>query len=120
MDCRVWQKAHGLYFIWPRRRASSCDDGPANEPAAEILGHQGGARSQEVWQRIVTTDEGSPHLEWHRRSGDRSGALGPREARFHVEISTYRQKVRPDPNLSPLPYLTPPPRPPCPSPPHSF
>src|SRR5216684_737369 len=99
MDCRVWQKAHRLYFPWPRRRPSSSDDGPANESPAEILGCRGGARSQEVRQRIVTTDEGAPHLEWHRRCGDRSGALGPREARFHLEISTYRQKVRPDRNL---------------------
>src|SRR5260370_14311545 len=55
---------------------------------------------------VLTTDESSPHLEWHRRFGDGSGALGPREARFHVEISTYRQKVRPDRNLSRLRYLT--------------
>jgi hypothetical protein len=77
MDCCIWQKTRGLYFPWPRRRASSSDDGPANEPSAEILGCRGGARSQEVRKRIFTTDEGSPHLAWHRRFGDGSGALGP-------------------------------------------
>src|SRR5438128_2716437 len=63
MDCRVWQEAHRLYFPWPWRRASSSDDAPANAPSAEILGCRGGARSQKVRQGIVTTDEGSPHLE---------------------------------------------------------
>ena len=46
MDCRVWQKAHGLYFPWPRRRTSTSDDRPANAPSAEILGCRGGVRSQ--------------------------------------------------------------------------
>src|ERR1700745_3743616 len=96
MDCRVWQKAHRLYFLWPWRRASSSDDGPANEPSAEILGCRGRARSQEVRQGIFTTDEGSPHLEWHRRFGDGPDALGAREDRVYVEISTYCQKVRPN------------------------
>src|SRR6266436_3958192 len=106
MDCRVWQKAHRLYFLWPWRRASSSDDGPANEPSAEILGCRGGARSQEVRQGIFTTDEGSPHLEWHRRFGDGPDALGAREDRVYVEISTYCQKVRPNRNFSRLRYLT--------------
>src|SRR5229473_7458998 len=106
MDCRVWQKAYRLYFLWPWRRASSSDDGPANEPSAEILGCRGGARSQEVRQGIFTTDEGSPHLEWHRRFGDGPDALGAREDRVYVEISTYRQKVRPNRNFSRLRYLT--------------
>src|SRR6266478_1717464 len=106
MDCRVWQNAHRLYFLWPWRRASSSDDGPANEPSAEILGCRGGARSQEVRQGIFTTDEGSPHLEWHRRFGDGPDALGAREDRVYVEISTYCQKVRPNRNFSRLRYLT--------------
>src|SRR5258706_1800541 len=106
MDCRVWQKAHRLYLLWPWRRASSSDDGPANEPSAEILGCRGGARSQEVRQGIFTTDEGSPHLEWHRRFGDGPDALGAREDRVYVEISTYCQKVRPNRNFSRLRYLT--------------
>src|SRR5947208_1655264 len=76
MDCRVWQKAHRLYFLRPWRRASSSHDGPANEPSAEILGCRGGARSQEVRQGIFTTDEGSPHLEWHRRFGSGEGDMG--------------------------------------------
>jgi integrase len=99
-------KAHRLYFLWPWRRASSSDDGPANEPSAEILGCRGGARSQEVRQGIFTTDEGSPHLEWHRRFGDGPDALGAREDRVYVEISTYCQKVRPNRNFSRLRYLT--------------
>jgi integrase len=90
------KKAHRLYFLWPWRRASSSDDGPANEPSAEILGCRGRARSQEVRQGIFTTDEGSPHLEWHRRFGDGPDALGAREDRVYVEISTYCQKVRPN------------------------
>src|ERR1700730_7229824 len=102
MDCCIWQKTYGLYFPWPRRRASSSDDGPANEPSAEILGCRGGARSQEVRKRIFTTDEGSPHLEWHRRYRGR-----PHEDRVNGEISTHRQKVRPDRNFSSLRYLTP-------------
>src|SRR5260370_36773920 len=106
MDCRVWQKAHRLYFLWPWRRASSSDDGPANEPSAEIVGWRGGAGSQEVRQGIFTTDEGSPHLEWHRRFGDGPDALGAREDRVYVEISTYCQKVRPNRNFSRLRYLT--------------
>src|SRR5439155_19544151 len=107
MDCRVWQKAHRLYFLRPWRRASSSDDGPANEPSAEILGCRGGARSQEVRKRIFTTDEGSPHLEWHRRYRGSPGALGSHEDRVNGEISTHRQKVRPDRNFSSLRYLTP-------------
>src|SRR5256885_17134331 len=106
MDCRVWQKAHRLYFLRPWRRASSSDDGPANEPPAEFLGCRGGARSQKVRQGIFATDEGSPHLEWHRRFGDSSDALGPREDRVYGELCAYRQKVRPDCNLSRLRYLT--------------
>src|SRR5260370_28200405 len=106
MDWRVWQKAHRLYFLWPWRRASSSDDGPANEPSAEIVGWRGGAGSQEVRQGIFTTDEGSPHLEWHRRFGDGPDALGAREDRVYVEISTYCQKVRPNRNFSRLRYLT--------------
>src|ERR1700737_1660416 len=105
MDCCIWQKTRGLYFPWPRRRASSSDDGPANEPSAEILGCRGGARSQEVRKRIFTTDEGSPHLEWHRRYRGSPGALGPHEDRVNGEISTHRQKVRPDRNFSSLRYL---------------
>src|ERR1700730_3739696 len=107
MDCCIWQKTRGLYFPWPRRRASSSDDGPANEPSAEILGCRGGARSQEVRKRIFTTDEGSPDLEWHRRYRGSPGALGPHEDRVNGEISTHRQKVRPDRNFSSLRYLTP-------------
>src|SRR6202011_3701020 len=83
MDCCIWQKTRGLYFPWPRRRASSSDDGPANEPSAEILGCRGGARSQEARKRIFTTDEGSPHLEWHRRYRGSPGALGPHEDRVN-------------------------------------
>ena len=82
-------------FRSPWRRASSSDDGPTNAPSAEILGFRGGARSQEVRHRIITTDEGCPHLEWHRRFGDGSGAVGPREDEVHSEVSTYRQKVDP-------------------------
>ena len=37
------KKAYGLYFPWPWRRASSSDDGPANEPSSEILGYRCGA-----------------------------------------------------------------------------
>src|ERR1700737_595173 len=85
MDCCIWQKTRGLYFPWPRRRASSSDDGPANEPSAEILGCRGGARSQEVRKRIFTTDEGSPHLEWHRRYRGSPGAVGPHEDRVNGE-----------------------------------
>ena len=106
MDCRVWQEAHRLYFPWPWRRASSSDDAPANAPSAEILGCRGGARSQKVRQGIFTTDEGSPHLEWHRRFGSGPDALGAREDRVYVEISTYCQKVRPNCNFSRLRYLT--------------
>ena len=98
VDCRVWQEACRLYFPRPWRRASSSDVGPANEPSAENLGCRGGARSRQLRQRISTTDEGSPHPEWHRRFGDGSDALGAREERVHSEISTYRQKVRPDRN----------------------
>jgi hypothetical protein len=36
MNCRIWQKAHRSYFPWPWRRASSSDDGAANEPSAEF------------------------------------------------------------------------------------
>src|ERR1700687_3883830 len=93
MDCRVWQKAHRLYFPWPWRRASSSDVGPANEPSAEILGCRGGARSQEVRQGIFTTDEGSPHFEWHRRFGGGSDAVGPCEDRVHGTLSTHHEKV---------------------------
>src|SRR3984893_7713308 len=105
--CRVGQKTYGLYFPWPRCRASWSDDGPANEPSAESLGCRGGARSQEVRKRILTTDEGSPYLAWHRRFGDGSGALGPHKDRVNGEISTHRQKVGPDYNFSSLRYLTP-------------
>src|SRR5260370_16988339 len=50
-------------------------------------------------------DEGSPHLEWQRRFGDCPDALGAREARVYVEISTYCQKGRPNRNFSRLRYL---------------
>ena len=51
------------YVFPPWRRASSSDDGPANEPSAEILGCRGGARPREIRQRIFTTDQGFPHFE---------------------------------------------------------
>src|ERR1700730_7898028 len=105
MDCCIWQKTYGLYFPWPQLRASSSDDSPANEPSAEVLGCRGGARSQEVRKRIFTTDEGSPHLAWHRRFGDGSGALGPHKDRVNGEISTHRQKVRHDRYFSSLRHL---------------
>ena len=43
-------------------------------------------------------DEGSSHLEWHRRFGDSPGAFGPHEDRVNSEVSTHRKKVRPDRN----------------------
>jgi hypothetical protein len=62
MDYDVWKKTRGLYFLGPPRKVSS-DDGQANEPSAEPLDFRGGAQPQEVWDRILKTDEGSPHLE---------------------------------------------------------
>src|SRR5215216_7283354 len=41
MDCRVWQKAHRLYFPWPWRRASSSNVGPANEPSGSWVAEAG-------------------------------------------------------------------------------
>src|SRR6266851_5027095 len=105
MDCCVWQKTRGLYFLQPWRQLFSSDERPANEPSAEKLDCRGGARPQEVWHRIFTTDKGSPHLEWHRRYRDGPGALGPREDRVHSALLTHRQKVRPDRNFSSLRYL---------------
>src|SRR6266446_5320648 len=106
MDCCVGQETHGLYFLWPSRWVFSSDDGPATEPSAENLDCRGGAQPEEIRPRILTTDEGSPHLEWHRRYRDRPGALGPRKDRVDGEVSTHRQKVRSDRNCSRLRHLT--------------
>src|SRR6266496_2010879 len=102
MDYRLWQKARGLYFFWWWRQVFSSDDGPANEPSAETLGYRGGARPQEVRYRILTTDEGYPHFEWHRRCRDSPGAVGPHEDRINSEVSTHRKKVRPNRNFASL------------------
>src|SRR6516162_3589624 len=66
MDCRVWREAWRLPFRRPGHPVSSSNGGSTHEPAAEIVDCRGGARSQEVRQRIITTDKGPPHLEGHR------------------------------------------------------
>ena len=80
MDCRFPQKARRLYFPRPRWAASSSDVDPANARAADILGFRGRAR---------------PH------TGDLETVrmlLG--HEKIDPEVSTHRQKVRPDRNFS--------------------
>src|SRR5215471_13428996 len=74
MDRRIYQEACRLPFPRPAHQVSSSNGGSTNEPSAEILDRRGRARSQEVRQRVLTTDKGSPHLEGHRRLGDGSDA----------------------------------------------
>src|SRR5262249_30789493 len=94
MDRRVYQEAHRLPFPRPAHRVSSSNGGSTNEPSAEILDQRGWARSQEVRQRVLTTDKGSPHLEGHRRLGDGSDALGSREDRINGKVFARAHGVR--------------------------
>ena len=96
MDCRVWREACRLPFPRPAHQVSSSNGGSTNEPSAEILDRRGRARSQEVWQRVLTTDKGSPHLEGHRRLGDGSDALGSREDRINGKVFARAHDVRPN------------------------
>src|SRR6516165_5694536 len=87
MDCRVKREAWRLCFPRPGHRVSSSNGGSTHEPSAEILDCRSGARSQEVRQRIFTTDEGSPRLEGYRRFGDSPNALRSCEDRINSEVS---------------------------------
>src|SRR5262245_51519881 len=96
MDCRVWREAWRLPFPRPRHSLSSSNGGSTHEPAAQTVDCRGGARSQEVRQRILTPDEGPPRLEGHRRFGDGSNALRSCEDRINSEVSTRAHHVRPN------------------------
>ena len=61
-----------------------------------------GLDPEEVRHRILTADEGSPHLEWDRRYRNGPGAVGTHEDRVHSALPTHRQKVRPNRNISSL------------------
>src|SRR6516225_9548359 len=97
MDRRVWREAWRLPFPRPRHPVSSSNGGSTHEPAPEIVDCRGGARSQEVRQRIFTTDEGSPRLEGHWRFGDSSNAVRSCEDRINGEVSARAHNVRPNP-----------------------
>src|SRR6516165_5701726 len=93
MDRRVWREAWRLRFPGPGHPVSSSDGSSTHEPAAEIVDCRGGARSQEVRQRIFTTDEGSPRLEGYRRFGDSPNALRSCEDRINSEVSARAHNV---------------------------
>src|ERR1700739_2409402 len=84
MDCRVWQKAHGLHFHEPEVGVSSPDDGSATEPFVETLACRGWALLPEVRAKIPYADTGFPYIEWYRRSGDGAHALGSHEHRIQA------------------------------------
>src|SRR5262245_43848409 len=96
VDCRVWREAWRLPFSGPGHPVSSSNGGSTDEPPAEILDCRGGARSQEVRQRILTTDEGPPRLEGHRRFGGGSDTSWSREGRINGEVSTRVHNLRPN------------------------
>ena len=97
MDRRVSQEACRLPFPRPGHRFSSSNGGSTHEPSAEILDCRGGARSQELRQRILTTDKGSPHFERHRRFGDGSDAPRSRQDRINGEVCARAHNVRSNP-----------------------
>jgi hypothetical protein len=85
-----------ITFSQAGHRVSSSNGGSTHEPSAEILDCRGRARSQEVRQRILTTDKGSPHFERHRRFGDGSDAPRSLEDRINGEVSARAHNVRPN------------------------
>ena len=91
------KKRADYLFPGPGHRFSPSNGGSTHEPSAEILDCRGRAQSQEVRQRILTTDKGSPHFERHRRFGDGSDAPRSREDRINGEVPARAHNVRPNP-----------------------
>src|ERR1700720_4410081 len=106
MDQIVGQKAYRLFVSRRRRFGRSSNERATIEQSVEVLGRCGRTRSRGLQRRIFTSDEGSPHLERHRRFADGSRALGPCENRKYSEISRSQNKGRPDRGLSGLRHLT--------------
>src|SRR5215471_2775577 len=101
MDCRVWQKTHGPPLLQREGGSQSSDDSSTDEPPIEILACRGWAQSQEVRQRISTTNESHLHFERHWRCRGGPDAVGAHEDRIDSEISSHRRKKnRPDCNFA--------------------